>query len=154
MDRWDTEAINSVIGVPWRMTDGRWAVDRPEAQVDPTQSLRCRLREHESRGRESPSKTLMSSEPRSDAQVAMQSKTRKEHRHTQIAARRESKNASEPLRIEQKGWIEEMRCLTRHWPKRYGDESRGRRGVTGPQQQCQKQNQQHQNREKIQLNQK
>ena len=25
----------SVIGVPWRMTDGRWTVDRPEAQVDP-----------------------------------------------------------------------------------------------------------------------
>ena len=34
-DRWDTEAINSVIGVPWRMTDGRWTVDRPEARVDP-----------------------------------------------------------------------------------------------------------------------
>ena len=34
--RWDTGAINSVVGVPWRMTDGRWTVDRPEAQVDPT----------------------------------------------------------------------------------------------------------------------
>ena len=34
-DRWDAEAINNVIGVPWRMTDGRWTVDRPEAQVDP-----------------------------------------------------------------------------------------------------------------------
>ena len=34
-DRWDAEAINSVIGVPWRMTDGKWTVDRPEAQVDP-----------------------------------------------------------------------------------------------------------------------
>ena len=34
-DRWDTEAINNVIGVPWRMTDGGWTVDRPEAQVDP-----------------------------------------------------------------------------------------------------------------------
>ena len=33
-DRWDAEAINNVIGVPWRMTDGRWTVDRPEAQVD------------------------------------------------------------------------------------------------------------------------
>ena len=29
-DRWDTEAVNSVIGVPWRMTDGKWTVDRPE----------------------------------------------------------------------------------------------------------------------------
>ena len=34
-DRWDREAINSIIGVPWRMTDGRWTVDRPEIQVDP-----------------------------------------------------------------------------------------------------------------------
>ena len=33
-DRWDAEAINNVIGAPWRMTDGRWTVDRPEAQVD------------------------------------------------------------------------------------------------------------------------
>ena len=30
-----TEAINNGIGVPRRVTDGRWAVDRPEAQVDP-----------------------------------------------------------------------------------------------------------------------
>ena len=34
-DRWDKEAINSVIGVPWRMADGRWTVDRPEIHVDP-----------------------------------------------------------------------------------------------------------------------
>ena len=34
-DRWDTKAINNVIGVSWRMTDERWTVDRPEAQVDP-----------------------------------------------------------------------------------------------------------------------
>ena len=61
----------------------------------PFQSFRCRSREHESRGRGSPSKTLMSSEPRLDAQVAMESKTTKEHRPTQIAAERESKNASQ-----------------------------------------------------------
>ena len=34
-DSWDTRAIYSVIGVPWRMTDGRWTVDRPEVRVDP-----------------------------------------------------------------------------------------------------------------------
>ena len=34
-DRWDTKAINSVIGVPWRMTDEMWTVDRPEVRVDP-----------------------------------------------------------------------------------------------------------------------
>ena len=31
-DRWDTEAINSVIGVLWRMLDGKWTVDRPSKQ--------------------------------------------------------------------------------------------------------------------------
>ena len=51
----------------------------------------------------------MSSEPRLDAQAAMQSKTTNEHRHTQIVAERESKNASKLLRMEQKVWIEEMR---------------------------------------------
>ena len=29
------KAIRNVIGVPWRMTDGRWTADRPEVQVDP-----------------------------------------------------------------------------------------------------------------------
>ena len=33
--RWDQEAVNSVIGVPWRVTDGRWTVERPEVRVDP-----------------------------------------------------------------------------------------------------------------------
>ena len=28
-DRWDREVINNVIGVPWRIVDGRWTVDRP-----------------------------------------------------------------------------------------------------------------------------
>ena len=34
-DRWGTEAVNSVIGVPWSMTDGQWAGDRPQVRVDP-----------------------------------------------------------------------------------------------------------------------
>ena len=89
------------------MESGHWTDQKFE--WTPFQSLRCRLRERESRGRESPGKTLMSSEPRLDAQIAMQSRTTREHKHTQIAAERESKNASEPLRMEQKGWIEEMR---------------------------------------------
>ena len=33
--RWDKEAVNNVIGVPWRMTDGRWTVDTPKIRVDP-----------------------------------------------------------------------------------------------------------------------
>ena len=34
-DRWDKEAINNVIGVPWRIADGKWIVDRPATQIDP-----------------------------------------------------------------------------------------------------------------------
>ena len=33
--RWDKEAVKNVVGVPWRMTDGRWTVDGPEIRVDP-----------------------------------------------------------------------------------------------------------------------
>ena len=31
----DREAVDSVIGAPWRVTDGKWTVDRPEVRVDP-----------------------------------------------------------------------------------------------------------------------
>ena len=34
-DRWDTEAVNNVIGVPRKMIDGKWTVDRPATQIDP-----------------------------------------------------------------------------------------------------------------------
>ena len=33
-DRWDKEAINNVIGVPWRIVDGKWTLDRPTIQID------------------------------------------------------------------------------------------------------------------------
>ena len=33
--RWDKDMIAGVIGVPWRLADGRWTVDRPEVRVDP-----------------------------------------------------------------------------------------------------------------------
>ena len=32
--RWDKEAVNNVIGVPWRIVDGKWTVDRPVTQID------------------------------------------------------------------------------------------------------------------------
>ena len=38
-----------------------------------------------------------------------QSRTTREHKHNQIDAGSELKNASEILRMEQKGWIDEMR---------------------------------------------
>ena len=31
-DRWDEEAVNDVIGVPWRLAEGRCTVDRPVTQ--------------------------------------------------------------------------------------------------------------------------
>ena len=33
--RCDKDAVKNVTGVPWRMTDGRWTVDRPGLRVDP-----------------------------------------------------------------------------------------------------------------------
>ena len=34
-DKWDKEAINNVIGAPWRIVDGKWTVDRTVTQIDP-----------------------------------------------------------------------------------------------------------------------
>ena len=87
-DRWDTEAISNVIGVPWRMTDGQWT---------PFQSLHCRSRVYEYRGRESPSKTSTSSEPRLDAQAAMQSG--QQESTSTIVAECELRSNSQPLRM-------------------------------------------------------
>ena len=86
-DKWDTEAIRNVIGVPWRMTDGRWTVDRPERSSsrphsDPSVAVQW------FRGRESPSRTSMNSD-----QVAMQSRTTKEDRqHSDRCRRRIEQN--------------------------------------------------------------
>ena len=82
----------------WRTLEkDRREVDsgQTEVRVGPTQRI--------------PNKTLTNSEPRLDAQVAMQSRTTKGHKPSQIAAESESKNASEPLHMEQKDWIEEMK---------------------------------------------
>ena len=75
----------------------------------PFRSLRCCSREHAFKGRESPSRTLTSSVPRLDAQDAMQSRTTREHKHTQIDAGSELKNASEILHMEQEDWIGETK---------------------------------------------
>ena len=103
------------------MTDGKWTVGRPEVRVDP---IPIPLLQFEGARIQ---KERITKQDTVDfgatiAQVAMQSKTTKEHKHTQIAAERVLKNASEPLRMEQEGWIEEV---SDHWPKRYGEESRG-----------------------------
>ena len=89
------------------MDGGQWTDQK--LKWTPFQSLRCRSRVHEYRGRESPSKTSTSSEPRLDAQAAMQSGTTKEHKHTQIVAECELKCDSEPLHMAQRDWTEEMK---------------------------------------------
>ena len=86
--RWDTEAVNSVIGVPWR-------VDRPEVRGDSNpipplpfagaQVLRERVTKQDI---DECRATIV------DAQVAMQSRTSNGRKPTQIAAQSESKNAS------------------------------------------------------------
>ena len=69
--RWDKKAIKNVIGVLWRMPDGRWTVDRPEIRVDPIPILPLSFEGALSRR----SKSSTNSEFYSDAQVATQSKT-------------------------------------------------------------------------------
>ena len=49
-DRWDKEAIKSIIGVPWRMTDGRWTVDMPEVKGTVSFNERLGIREKASAG--------------------------------------------------------------------------------------------------------
>ena len=65
---WDNESTTSVIGVPWSLTDGRWT----ETQ---SHSRRCHVQEHDSRGKESQSKTPTSWEPLRGVQVATRSWT-------------------------------------------------------------------------------
>ena len=61
--RWDKEAANSVIGVLWRLTDGRSTVDRPQIRLDPTPVSPWHFKEHELRGKESQNKISTNSEP-------------------------------------------------------------------------------------------
>ena len=84
----------------------RWKVDsgqtRSSSGSPPFQSLHCCSREHEFRGKESPSETSTSSEPRLDVQAAMQSRTIKGHRHTQKRCR---KRIEERLRTNPHGGV-------------------------------------------------
>ena len=34
-DKWDKDAINNGIGVPWKLVDGKRTVDRPATPIDP-----------------------------------------------------------------------------------------------------------------------
>ena len=58
--------INIVIRVFWSLTDGRWTVDRPEVRVDPIPIPPLPVAD----GKESQSKTSVTSEPLWGFQVA------------------------------------------------------------------------------------
>ena len=68
-NRWDKEAIDTVIGVPLRNADGKWTVDRPATQYDLFchHHHQCRLRQLECKGRESREQTWRLSVPLQDA---------------------------------------------------------------------------------------
>ena len=93
--RWDKEATKNVIGEPWRVTNGRWTVDRPEIEVDPIPIPPLPVEGARIQRKESPSKTLTNSEPLLDAQVATQSKATDGCKPIQIVAECELKNVTE-----------------------------------------------------------
>ena len=107
-DRWDTEAINNVIGVPWRMTYWRWTVDRPEAQVDPIPSPPLPF-EGARVQRERITKKDINEFGATIGCPGCNAGTSKEQKHTQIVAECELRSDSEPLRMGQRDWTEEMK---------------------------------------------
>ena len=101
--RWDREAINSVIGMPWMLALVRWTMDKREVRVDPIPIPPVPFAECKFRRKESQSKTSISSAPLWGVQVATRSKT-----GNTVVAKCEWKNASRSLHKEQKDWTEEM----------------------------------------------
>ena len=82
--RWDTEAVNGVNGVLWRLTDCKWTVERSAPRVDPNRH--CHLQEYEFIGNESQSKTMMNLELLWVVKAATRTRTGNERKPTQIIA--------------------------------------------------------------------
>ena len=61
---WEETVVNSVIGTPWRLTDGQRIVDKPEVRVDAVPPPPNAIRGCEFKGIESPSRTLRPAVPR------------------------------------------------------------------------------------------
>ena len=85
--RWELEVIINVIGIPWRMTDDRWTVDRPKIREDPVPILpppfegatNSEGKNHQETHWEIRSHCRMS-------RIAIRSKTTRGHTHTQTVA--------------------------------------------------------------------
>ena len=93
--RWDKEAINNVIGVPWRIVDGKWTVDRPTIQIDPLPPpvpfAGARVQ------RESITRTDFETFGTTAGRVAMRSDLEREHKLTQSPAAPGLRNVSKQL---------------------------------------------------------
>ena len=50
-DTWDKEAINNVIGVPWKIVVGKWTLGSRRHKLTPCHHHQCRLRLLKCRGR-------------------------------------------------------------------------------------------------------
>ena len=150
--RWDAEAINGVIGVPWRMTDGKWTVDRPEVREDPIpipplpfEGARIRRERITKQDVDDFGATIGS--PGCNAI--------KDNKRAEARSDRGRLRSEECLRSTAQG----ARRLDRRNEvsnEALAEEAQRGERATEPQQQCQNQNQQHQqrqNREKLRLNQ-
>ena len=109
LDTWNAEAITNVIGVPWRMTDGRWSVDRQEARVDsiPTPPL-----SHEGARIQRERVTKQDINEFGATMGCPGCITIRDCRaqaHSDRCRLRTEEIDSEPLRMEQRDWIEEMK---------------------------------------------
>ena len=110
-DRWDKEAINNLIGVPWRLVDGTWTVGRLVTQIDalpppPVPSVGARVQG------ERITRTdieLRPSVPLQDAWIAMRSDLESEHKLTLTPAALESRTVSKKLQKDLSAWIDEER---------------------------------------------
>ena len=109
-DMWDKEAINNVIGLPWRMVDDKWTVDRPVTQDPlspppvPFEGARAQ-RERITRA-DIEAFWNHCRMPR----VAMRSDLESEHKHTPTPAEPGLRNVSKRLQKDLSARIEEERC--------------------------------------------
>ena len=104
-DRWDRETINNVIGVPWRLADGKWNADRPVTQIDPLPPPPVPFE-----GDRVQSQTLRSSVPLQDARVVLRSDLECEYKLTPTPAVSRLRSVSKQLQKDLSVWIAEERC--------------------------------------------
>ena len=91
------------------MTDGRWTVDRQEAQVDPILIPPLPFEGARVQRERITKQAINEFGALLDAQAAMQSGTTKEHKHNQTVEECQLRRDSEPVRMGQRDWTGEMK---------------------------------------------